>query len=93
MTTFKEIADKVREKRGDQAALWQAITLAEENGEALQEFRRWQGQARTLGTKEKFSEELADVIITAYVFAELTGVDLDNEVSDKLQAIEKRGGL
>lgn len=93
MISFKDIADRVREKRGREATAWQAVTLAEEMGEALQEFRRWQGQARTPGTKEKFAEELADVIITAYVFAELTDIDLDGEVLEKLERIEARGGI
>jgi NTP pyrophosphatase (non-canonical NTP hydrolase) len=93
MIDYKKIADRVREKRGTEATAWQAVTLAEEMGEALQEFRRWQGQARSPGTKNKFAEELADVIITAYVFADLTDVDLDDAVYSKLEAIERRGGI
>lgn len=88
-----EIANNLRKKRGEQVTAWQGVTLAEETGEALKEFRRWQGQARSEGTQAKFGEELADVVITAFVFADLTGVNLWERIADKLDKIEQRGGI
>jgi NTP pyrophosphatase (non-canonical NTP hydrolase) len=91
--TFKGIADKVIQRSPHNAEIWQAIVVGEETGEMLKEFRRWGGAARSAGSKEKFAEELADVVIASYVLAELTGIDLMGEIVVKLSKIEDRGGL
>jgi NTP pyrophosphatase (non-canonical NTP hydrolase) len=93
MINYDMIAKTLMHKNGGDAALWQTIVLAEETGEAIKQFRRWQGQARTDSKKEDFAQELADVIITANVLASLCMIDLNEEVALKLAAIEDRGGL
>ncbi len=91
--SFPHIAKKVREKHGTNAELTQMLVLAEETGEAVKAFRQWKGLARRLTHKSYFTDELADVVITAYVAAELTDVDLDAAVAAKLAVIKDRGGL
>lgn len=88
-----EIANRLRKKRGDDVTAWQAVCLAEETGEALQQFRRWQGQARSMATRDDFGAELADVVITSFVFADLAGVNLWSAIATKLDKIEERGGI
>lgn len=69
----------------------QVLGLAEETGEFVGAYRRWSGQARRSGTAEEMHEELADVIITAFVTACELGVDIDAVITAKLRKIHARG--
>jgi NTP pyrophosphatase (non-canonical NTP hydrolase) len=75
----------------DQSDNRQVLTLAEEVGEFVGAYRRWSGQARRTDTFDHVTEELADVIITAYVTAHQLNINLDLAVHDKVQAIFTRG--
>jgi NTP pyrophosphatase (non-canonical NTP hydrolase) len=69
----------------------QVFCLAEEVGEFVKAYRRWSGRARRNGTAEERNAELADVVLAAYVTAEMLGIDLDVAVSSKLTEIYSRG--
>lgn len=68
----------------------QTISLAEECGEFVGAARRYLGMARRTGTLDDVKSELADVIITAYVTAEVFGFHLDTAVEEKLSVIHSR---
>lgn len=92
---IRAIAERVRSRHTDgQTCLdTQVLCLAEEVGEAVQAYRRATGRARSTATWEAVAEEFADVVIVAYVTAELAGMDLDAAIETKLAAIEQRGGV
>jgi len=69
----------------------QVLGLAEEVGEFVGAYRRWSGQARRRGTAEHMFEELADVIITAFVCAHELGIDIDQVIAAKLATVHTRG--
>lgn len=69
----------------------QALALAEEVGEFIGAYRRWRGMARRTDTVEHVIEELADVVITAFVAAAEYGWDLDAAIDNKLEIILTRG--
>jgi NTP pyrophosphatase (non-canonical NTP hydrolase) len=73
------------------AAYRQVMCTGEEAGEFIKAYRQWAGLARQKGTRKKVEEELADIIITAYVTAVVLGIDLDEAVEDKLQDVLTRG--
>lgn len=74
-----------------QAVNRQVLGLAEETGEFVAAYRRWSGQARRSGTAEQMYEELADVIITAFVTAHELGVDIAAVIAAKLATVHTRG--
>lgn len=69
----------------------QVLALAEEVGEFVGAFRRWSGQARRSGSFEDVESELADVVITAFVTAEVLGIKLEQQISRKFDVIMNRG--
>jgi NTP pyrophosphatase (non-canonical NTP hydrolase) len=69
----------------------QALALAEEAGEFTGAFRRWAGLARRTGTWADMVAELADVVITAYVTADVLGIDLAAAITAKADVILTRG--
>lgn len=69
----------------------QVIALAEEVGEFVGAARRFMGMARRNGSFEEMQKELADVVITAYVTAQVFDVDLDMAIHQKLNEIFSRG--
>lgn len=69
----------------------QVLGIAEEAGEFVGAFRRWQGLARRSGTREEVLEELADVIIVSLVMCERLGEDIGEVLGRKLQTIFSRG--
>jgi NTP pyrophosphatase (non-canonical NTP hydrolase) len=75
----------------DTACVQQALALAEEAGEFVGAFRRWAGLARRTGTWADMVAELADVVITAYVTADVLGIDLDAAITAKSAVILARG--
>jgi NTP pyrophosphatase (non-canonical NTP hydrolase) len=92
---IRAIAERVRAKHEDVRTCLdtQVLCLAEEVGEAVQAYRRATGRARSTAPWSAVAEELADVVIVAYVTAEITGIDLDTAIKTKLAAIEARGGV
>lgn len=87
------IADRLRRNGFDpaHAVNRQVLGLAEEVGEFVGAYRRWSGQARRTGTAAQMHEELADVIITAFVAAHELGVDINAVLADKLHLVFTRG--
>jgi hypothetical protein len=82
--------------KADEGPIRQVLALAEEAGECVGAYRRWSGMARRTDTFEHFMEELADVVITAYVTAaELKAnghpADLDYYIQGKLSVVFSRG--
>lgn len=75
----------------ERPALRQGLALAEEAGEAVAAIRRWAGLARRRGTLLEVEQELADVVITAFVTAEAVGINLPTAVERKLSEIFARG--
>jgi NTP pyrophosphatase (non-canonical NTP hydrolase) len=75
----------------DTATVQQVLALAEETGEFTAAFRRWAGLARRTGTWAEMVAELADVVITAYVTADVLGIDLDTAITAKAKVIMTRG--
>src|SRR6266487_1043162 len=86
----------------------QVICLAEEGGEFLEAaidinthigrfigaWRRYSGNARRTGTKEDALKELADVIVVAYVTADILtagGPNIHEIIAHKLEDIYSRG--
>lgn len=68
----------------------QTLALVEEAGEFAAAARRYMGMARRTGTKRDVETELADVVITAFVAANVFGIDLKTAVDKKLQVIFNR---
>lgn len=69
----------------------QTMALAEECGEFVGAVRRWSGNARRSGPFSDVRQELADVVITAFVTAVTLGIDLPGEIEAKLTEIFDRG--
>ena len=69
----------------------QALCFAEEAGELVGAYRRYAGKARRKGTLQEVEGEVADVLITATILAELLGIDIEGAVENKLQVIYSRG--
>lgn len=75
----------------EQDLIRQVLGIAEEAGEFVGAFRRWQGLARRPGTREEMLDELADVIIVSLVMCERLGEDIGAVLSRKLEKIFSRG--
>lgn len=71
----------------------QAMCVAEEAGEFLKEARRYLGLARSAGDYGKLREELADTVIAALVAAHTFGINIEDDILEKLDKIGKRGGI
>lgn len=69
----------------------QVLCVVEEAGEFAAAWRRYSGNARRGGTFEEMAAELADVMITVFVAAEMLKIDLDYEIRTKLRTIYMRG--
>ena len=69
----------------------QVFCIAEEAGEFVGAYRRWKGMARRNGTREEMEDELADVIITAFVTAEVLDVDIERAINRKADVLFSRG--
>ena len=75
----------------DQPA-WRFVTgVAEEAGEFVGAFNRFSGTSRRTGTKDEMAKELADVVLTAYMAADVLGIDLDAVVAEKAEIMRNRG--
>jgi NTP pyrophosphatase (non-canonical NTP hydrolase) len=71
--------------------LSEVVHLGEECGEAQGAIRRYLKLARREGTFTDAMDELADVVLAAYVAAYLIDGDLDEAINDKLQVVFSRG--
>lgn len=69
----------------------QTLALAEEVGEFVGAYRRWSGQARRTGPFSDVEEELADVVITAWVTSHALGINLERAIEKKLDTVFTRG--
>jgi len=69
----------------------QALCVAEEAGELVGAYRRWAGKARRTGTLADLEDEVADVLIVTAMFAERTGIDINDAITRKLTTIYRRG--
>lgn len=69
----------------------QVLCVAEEAGEFIGAYRRWNGMARRDGALEDVMHELADVVISAYTAAEAIGFNLDLAIEEKLAVVMTRG--
>ena len=69
----------------------QIIAMAEETGEFVGAARRFMGMARRSGTYGEMAAELADVVITAFITAEVFGIDLEQVIPYKAKIILTRG--
>lgn len=69
----------------------QALALGEEVGEFIGAWRRYRGMARRTDSLDHVIEELADVVITAFVTADEQGWDLDSAIIKKMNIILHRG--
>ena len=72
-------------------AVQQVLAVAEEAGEFTGAYRRWAGLARRPGTWDEMEAELADVVITAYITADVLGIDLDAAWRAKAHVVFTRG--
>lgn len=91
-----EIAHKVAEVTGNKTysnenVLSQLGKLTEETGEAFGSYLRASGFSRRRGSWDEHQEELADVVITAYVLAASEEFDLDAAIEKKLALVMTRG--
>lgn len=94
LARIKRIADTIEAKFPTNDLLAQQVMcLAEEAGEFVKESRRFLGMARVKGDIAEVKAELADVVITAYVTAEMFGFDLDAAIERGLLKIDNRGGM
>jgi NTP pyrophosphatase (non-canonical NTP hydrolase) len=87
------IAGRLRNRPGSGGLDVQMLCLAEETGEVIQAYRRATGRARRDGDWPTVAAELADVVVVAYVTAQLANIDLDAAIAAKLDEIEARGGI
>jgi NTP pyrophosphatase (non-canonical NTP hydrolase) len=74
----------------DTAQTRQVLALAEEAGEFVGAYRRWAGEARRTGTFEEMADELADVVITAFVAAAVLRVDMEVVITKKWTVLHER---
>ena len=90
--TAARLADCLREHFSPATLpVQQVLALAEEAGEFTAAYRRWAGLARRTGTWHDVEAELADVVITAYVTANVLGIDLDSACRAKTEVVFTRG--
>lgn len=68
-----------------------AVCVAEEGGEFAGAVRRWMGLARRTGTKDEVAAELADVVISSFIAADVYDIDLEVALADKIEVIFSRG--
>ncbi|TDE12646.1 MazG-like family protein [Jiangella asiatica] len=87
---FHEIVAHHRASHSGATVLANALCMAEEMGEAIQQIRRHLGLARSAATLEQVGEEMADVVISTAVTARLMGLDLAAHIDAKLDVAVER---
>ena len=98
MTDLKKMAQVIHsgvmEKLGlsyKEMKIAQVLCVAEEAGEFVGAYRRYEGMARRDGSWQDVQAELADVVISAYTAAHAIGFDLDEAIEEKLGKVMTRG--
>lgn len=82
---------RLAQARGRLPPTWHfVLTLTEEAQEAADAWHRFTGWKRRRDTLAHIGEELADTVISAYVMAHVTGIDLDQAVADKAEQLMAR---
>jgi NTP pyrophosphatase (non-canonical NTP hydrolase) len=87
---FAAITANHQRREGDNSVITNALCMAEEMGEAIQQIRRYLGHARRGTTLDQVGEEMADIIISTAVTARLMGIDLSAHVHAKLDTVVER---
>ena len=72
-------------------ALAQVLCVAEEAGEFVGAVRRNMGLARRNGSMQDVEDELADVIISAFVAGAALNIDIEKAIKSKLDKVMSRG--
>lgn len=85
-----QITENHQKREGSDSVITNALCMAEEVGEAIQQIRRYLGHARRSATLEQVGEEMADVVISTAVTANLMGVDLAAHIDAKLDEVMER---
>ena len=71
---------------------WRFITgVAEEAGEVVGAYNRFTGTSRRTGTEDELAKELADTVFTAYMAADVLGIDLQKALDEKYAILTTRG--
>lgn len=71
---------------------WRFVTgVAEEAGEVVGAYNRYTGTSRRTGTKDELAKELADTVFTAYMAANVLGINLQNALDEKYAILTTRG--
>lgn len=93
-TTFRAVGDKINQYLDDRD--WRptkqrgrsiAISISLEANELLEHFQ-WQDKAD--GSNEELSDELADIMIYCFQFAEAYDIDMSKAIQNKLKKQEKK---
>jgi NTP pyrophosphatase (non-canonical NTP hydrolase) len=87
----KIILENVRRTNTGGTEQAQVYAIGEEAGEFIGAMRRWRGMARRSGTEAAAKAELADIVISSFVMAEIMGWDLDDLIRQKAEIILSRG--
>jgi dCTP diphosphatase len=92
MTTFEEIHELIRkhlEERDwhDNPPRGLAISIALEAAELLEHY---QWSEKSVGNREVLAEELADIFIYAFQFADEQGIDIPSSIVKKLEKAAKK---
>ena len=69
----------------------QALKLAEESGEVIKALCRYVGISRKSGSVQEVEDELADVVLSAYLLAHYLPGDIDAAIARKAGADYLRG--
>lgn len=66
----------------------QALKIAEEAGEFIAAFNRWNNNSHRTGDVSDVAYEMADLVITTYCLADsIYGIDLDRAIAMKLDIV------
>ena len=89
--TINTETQKVYKVSHDTQALAQTLCVVEEAGEFAGTVRRYMGLARRDGSKQDMQDELADVIISAFVAGAALHIDIQAAIETKLAKVMSRG--
>ena len=97
MSFIKKESERLKQKYGyddkEKRILARAVKLSEEMGEFSNEILShisMQREDKEQTNKDKLSEEFADVIITAFLLADILGINFQEAIKNKINKIEKR---
>lgn len=95
MVTIKDLTEEVKEFRDERG--WEeyhtpkdlAVSLSVEASELLELFQ-WKDDSLEQVEKESLGEEMADIMIYLLFLSEVTGIDLEKAVTEKLEKNKKK---